>query len=94
TFGVVFIEAMASGTPVIGSHETREIGILRENYNGWFVDYGDSDALVNKIRELDGRDLGSYSENARKSSLEYSIQSTAEQLEKMYGELIELKGRK
>ena len=94
TFGVVFIEAMASGTPVIGSHETREIGILRENYNGWFVDYGDSDALVNKIRELDGRDLGSYSENARKSSLEYSIQSTAEQLEKIYGELIELKGRK
>jgi glycosyltransferase involved in cell wall biosynthesis len=94
TFGVVFIEAMASGTPVIGSHETREIGILKDDYNGWFVNYGDSAALVDKIRELDGRDLRRYSENSRKSSLEYSIQSTAEQLEKIYGELIELKGRK
>ncbi len=94
TFGVVFIEAMASGTPVIGSAETREIGILRENYNGWFVRYGDSDALAEKITELNGQDLRAYSQNARSSSTEYSIQSTAERLEKIYGELIELKGRK
>ncbi|MCL4334430.1 MAG: glycosyltransferase [Candidatus Thermoplasmatota archaeon] len=94
TFGVVFIEAMASGTPVIGSHETREIGILKDDYNGWFVDYGSSDALISKIRELEDRDLSKYSENARNSSLEYSIQHTADQLEEIYGELIELKGRK
>ncbi|MCL4447542.1 MAG: glycosyltransferase [Thermoplasmatales archaeon] len=93
TFGVVFIEAMASGTPVVGSSETREIGILRDDYNGWFVKYGDPESLVSKIRELDGLDMRSYSENARRSSMNYSIQTTADLLEAIYGELIELKIR-
>ncbi|MEM0134205.1 MAG: glycosyltransferase [Thermoplasmatales archaeon] len=91
TFGVVFIEAMASGTPVVGSSETREIGILKDNYNGWFVQFGDSEALVKKLRELDGTDLSKYSENAYKSSRNFSIQTTADLLESIYGELIELK---
>ncbi|MGC8562555.1 MAG: glycosyltransferase [Thermoplasmata archaeon] len=91
TFGVVFIEAMASGTPVIGSSDTREIGILRDNFNGWFVSYGDAKALANKLRELDGMDLKKYSENAYKSSRNYSIQTTADMLESIYGELIESK---
>ena len=94
TFGVVYIEAMASGTPAIGSAETREIGILKESYNGWYVKYGDSKELANKIREVDGKDLRNLSENARKSSIEYSIESTTDKLEAIYGELIELKGRK
>jgi glycosyltransferase involved in cell wall biosynthesis len=93
TFGVVFIEAMASGTPVVGSSETREIGILRDDYNGWFVKYGDPESLVSKIQELDGLDMRSYSENARRSSMNYSIQTTADLLEAIYGELIELKIR-
>ncbi|EQB64553.1 MAG: N-acetylglucosaminyl-phosphatidylinositol biosynthetic protein related protein [Thermoplasmatales archaeon I-plasma] len=91
TFGVVFIEAMASGTPVIGSSETREIGILKDNFNGWFVRYGDANALVSKLRELDGKDLKTYSDNAYKSSKNYSIQTTADLLESIYGELIESK---
>ena len=91
TFGVVFIEAMASGTPVIGSSETREIGILKDNYNGWFVRYGDASALVSKLRELDSVDLKTYSDNAYKSSKNYSIQTTADLLESIYGELIESK---
>jgi glycosyltransferase involved in cell wall biosynthesis len=93
TFGVVFLEAMASGTPAIGSFETREIGILQDDYNGWFVNYGEPEGLIKKIRELDGKDLRPYSENARKSSMGYSIQSTADRLEAIYGELIESKGR-
>ncbi len=93
TFGVVLIEAMASGTPAIGSFETREIGILQEDYNGWFVNYGEPEGLIKKIRELDGKDMRTYSENARKSSIGYSIQSTSDRLEAIYGELIESKGR-
>ncbi len=91
TFGVVFVEAMASGTPVIGSSDTREIGILKDNHNGWFVKYGDPGSLVSKIVDVDGIDLRPFCENARNSSMNYSIQNTADKLEKIYGELIELK---
>jgi glycosyltransferase involved in cell wall biosynthesis len=93
TFGVVFVEAMASGTPVIGSKESREIGILKENYNGWFVEYGDPDGISRKIVEVDKCDFTAFSRNARKSSLEYSIESTADKLEAIYGEMIESKIR-
>lgn len=88
TFGVAYVEAMASGTPVIGSTESREIGILKENYNGWSVNFGDSDGLRAKLEEIDGIDLTKYSENARLSSMNYSIEAATSALESLYGELI------
>lgn len=91
TVGLAFIEAMASGTPVIGSSESKEIGILKDGHNGWFVEYGDSNMLLRKIREIDGQDLRSFSKNAKKSSEEYSVRSSADHLEAIYTELLELK---
>jgi len=93
TFGVVYVESMASGTPVVASGESREIGILKENYNGWFVKFNDPSSIVEKLRSLEKENLSQYQENAYKSSKDYSIESTADLLLKRYGELIESRKR-
>jgi len=92
TFGVVYVESMASGTPVIASTESREIGILKENYNGWFVKFDNPESIVEKLKFAERQDLKKYGENAYNSSRDYSVESTANMLIKRYGELIE--GRK
>ncbi len=94
TFGLVYIEAMASGTPVIGSMESREIGILKDDFNGWTVKFGDSAELKRKVLETEHLELERYSKNARESSLNYSIEASTDLLESLYGELIESKARK
>ncbi|MEM0195016.1 MAG: glycosyltransferase [Thermoplasmatales archaeon] len=91
TFGVVYVEAMASGTPVVGSHESREIGILRNGFNGWTVAFGNENELAKKIAEIEGMDLKPIIRNAFNSSRDYSIEKTTDALEKLYGELIESK---
>ncbi len=94
TFGVVYVESMASGTPVIASTESREIGILKENYNGWFVKFGDPDSIVEKLKFAEKQDLEKYGENSYISSRDYSVEATADILIGRYGELIEnRKGR-
>ncbi|MGC8645128.1 MAG: glycosyltransferase [Thermoplasmata archaeon] len=94
TFGVVYVEAMASGTPVVGSQESREIGILRDGFNGWLVKFGDERSLASKIKEIERLDLSEIMKNAYASSREYSIERTTEALEGLYGELIEFKGKR
>ncbi|MEM0141198.1 MAG: glycosyltransferase [Thermoplasmatales archaeon] len=94
TFGVVYVEAMASGTPVVGSHDSREIGILQDGYNGWSVAFGDEQDLVRKISQIERLDLAPIMKNAFNSSREYSIEKTTDALEKLYGELIESKGKR
>ena len=89
TFGVVYVEAMASGTPVIASTESREIGILKENYNGWFVNFGDVDSVQERLLETDNHDLEVYGKNALASSKDYSIEATADVMLRKYGEMIE-----
>ncbi|MGC8546430.1 MAG: glycosyltransferase [Thermoplasmata archaeon] len=89
TFGVVYVESMASGTPVIASTESREIGILKENYNGWFVKFDDPESIVEKLNFAERQDLKKFGENAYNSSRDYSVESTADILIKRYGELIE-----
>jgi len=93
TFGVVYVEAMASGTPVLGSQESREIGILQDGFNGWFVKFGDEESIARKIEEIDKLDMKGIIRNAYASSREYSIERTADELEVLYGELIESKGK-
>jgi glycosyltransferase involved in cell wall biosynthesis len=89
TFGVVYIEGMASGTPIIASTESREIGILREGYNGWFVRFGDTEGLIRKITEINSKDLIDFNRRAKESSKSFSIQATTDALESTYGEMIE-----
>lgn len=49
TFGIVYIEAMAMGLPVISTNHPNQRGIIKE---GIFIDMNKSGALTEAIREL------------------------------------------
>ncbi len=49
TFGLVILEAWASGTPVISSKTSGGLGLLRHGENGWLFDLADSDAFHSAV---------------------------------------------
>lgn len=51
-FGLVFLEAMASGLPVIGTNTGGIPEIVKDGYNGYLVKEKDVDDLINKITKL------------------------------------------
>lgn len=57
-FGLVLVEAMSSGTPVLATRVGGVPEIVRESENGWLVERGDTEAFASKLLELSqNRDL-------------------------------------
>ena len=48
-FGITVIEAMAAGTPVIGTNVDGIKSIIKNKENGYLVEYGNTDSLANVI---------------------------------------------
>jgi glycosyltransferase involved in cell wall biosynthesis len=51
-FGLVLIEAMSSGTPVVATRVGGIPEIVRDSENGWLVESGDTAGLASKLVEL------------------------------------------
>jgi glycosyltransferase involved in cell wall biosynthesis len=51
-FGIVFLEAMRFGLPVIGAREKGALDVIQENVNGLLVNYGDIAAISRALRLL------------------------------------------
>lgn len=65
TFGQVFIEAMASGTPVIGTKVGGIPEIISDKYNGFLIPYTDASLLAQRINTLiDDREIKEQFVNA------------------------------
>jgi len=85
TQGLVVVEAMGCGTPVIGSNSKAIPEIVRDGKNGYLFRPGDVENLAEKIEMFDLSDR--MIKNAIKTSKNYSIEKCATKLEKFYQSL-------
>lgn len=73
TQGLTFIEAMASGIPVLARYDKNLDGVIIDGKNGYF--FKDKDDLVNKIIELSQADLTELSQSAVQHASQYSSEN-------------------
>ncbi|WP_299626074.1 glycosyltransferase family 4 protein [uncultured Tenacibaculum sp.] len=74
TFGLVYLEAMGSGLPVIGRNKGAIKDIILDNYNGALLESESSNELIEKIYKV-LENFNSYSENSFQKAKEYSLKN-------------------
>lgn len=89
-FGLVLIEAWASGVPVLATKTEGPSDMLNSGKNGWLIDEisisGIFKSLV-KIYNIWNRDhktFLTYSQNCRNTAMKYSINTTAEKMHSLF----------
>lgn len=82
TQGLTFIEAMASGIPVLARHDKNLEGVIIDGRNGFF--FNDKDDLVEKILELSNSDLSVLSQCAVEDAMQYSSENFYQKIMNVY----------
>jgi len=91
SLGLVALEAMANGTPVIASNIGAISDYLIDGKNGFFFKKGNVDDLILKIKEYyysDIDDKALFSHNARKTALKYRHTIVIKELANKFNEII------
>lgn len=79
-FGLVTVEAMGAGLPVITTPNTNATEVIRNRKNGFLVPIRDTQAIIKAIEELRGMDNVTFQHmrhEARKTALQYTWDSYA-----------------
>jgi len=85
TEGIVLLEAMASGLPVIGAAAGAVPEIVEDGVNGLLFSPGDAEGLARKAASMSSAAARKrLSSGALSSSRRYSIEKTAQGLERIY----------
>lgn len=73
-FGLVLLEAMASGLPVIASKNCAGPDLIEDGYNGFLIEAGDTNALKERIIWFNNNNdkIREMSKNARSTALNFS----------------------
>ncbi|WP_010631894.1 glycosyltransferase [Sporolactobacillus vineae] len=81
-FGLVVVESLARGLPVVSSASEGPNEIIRDGYNGWLFPCGDSKMLKNILQDIiDGKKVLPCEEQCRKSVENYRVESVVHRLE-------------
>ncbi len=86
TQGIVLLESLASGTPVIGANAGAIPELVKNAETGYLSKPGDIDDMVSKIKTL--KDKDAFKDNCLNAVKPHSIDSVASQLESIYKTLI------
>ncbi|MBQ1512629.1 MAG: RecX family transcriptional regulator [Erysipelotrichaceae bacterium] len=90
TQGMTYVEALASGTPVLARHDEVLEELIGEGRNGYFFD--DKEEFVEKLKQflsLSGEELKAMQQNALAESKIYDADVYVENMLKLYEETIE-----
>src|SRR2546428_3358338 len=89
-FGLVLLEAMVTGVPVIGTRVGGVPEILAHGVNGWLVEPGDSAVLAAGLRTLWADPIlgRQVAEEGRRTALRFDITQTATQLQAEYERMV------
>lgn len=90
TQGIVLLESMASGTPIIATNVGGIPNIIKDGYNGFLVEYGDINELNKKIHLLlnDKNLYNLFTKNGQTLSKKYLWNLISKETAKLYFELI------
>ena len=90
-FGLVLVEAMSCGTPVLATRVGGIPEIVSDGETGWLVESGDSDALAERLLELTMGGSSAAEDVARRARKEvcpqFSLRSFLSNLHLFYAEL-------
>jgi glycosyltransferase involved in cell wall biosynthesis len=91
TLGLVLLESMASGCPVVACRAGGIPDAVQDGVTGFLFEPGEPEALVNTvIRALSGgTDLGSIRASARQDVEQHSWEGATEQLRTLYAQVVE-----
>jgi glycosyltransferase involved in cell wall biosynthesis len=97
TFGLVILEAWASGAPVISSRTSGALGLIKERENGWLFDLNEQDGFHRAMHAAltapeTARRMGEAGKTLVKAN--YDTIALAGRVKGLYEELIRAKGKR
>lgn len=86
SFGITFVEALASGLPVISFNTKGANEIIRNNYNGIIIKNYKNKSYVNKISEISKNKilLNALKSNTLKSVKRYDLDQVSKKVLKIF----------
>jgi starch synthase len=88
-FGLVVVEAMAAGLPVIATRHSMAPDVVEDGKNGWIIPVRDVEAIRNRVDQLRGLDDDAYRQmrqQARQAALRFTWDAYAVNLKELISE--------
>jgi glycosyltransferase involved in cell wall biosynthesis len=85
-FGLVLVEAMAAGIPVIATAHSMAPDLIDEGKNGWLIPIRDAAAIKDRVQLLRNLDNSAYSQmrrNARQTALRFTWDAYGQNLSEL-----------